>query len=74
MAATPNAAAIRSCKKGAQEPAKRAGAGDLAEVLLGRARVEPLAHDQPEPGTEKGAEGGDVQIDDDGAKRLMPCT
>ncbi len=69
MAAMPNAAADPLGKKCAQEPAKRAGAGNPAEVLLGRARVEPLAHDQPEPGPEKGAEGGDVQVDDDGAER-----
>ena len=50
MAGTPNDRRDALGHERAHQAAQRAGAGNLAEALLRRARVEPLAGDQPEPG------------------------
>ena len=53
----------------AEQAAERAGAGDLAEALLGRARIEALAGDQPEARGEQRPGARNVEVDDDRGDR-----
>ena len=64
IAGTPNTRRDPLGEQRAEQAAERAGAGNLAEALLRRARVEALAGDQPEARAEQRTGAGDVQVDD----------
>ncbi len=56
MAGTPKSVGDALGRERADQAAERSGAGNLAEMLLGRPRVEALAGNQPEAGRGDGPE------------------
>ena len=65
----PNAAAIRSARSALRSPPSVPAPAIRPRCFFAVRGSNRSLDDQPEPGTEKRAEGRDVQIDHDGAKR-----